>query len=74
MLPDKVLKVWRRYLASFFSYVEYSGGGVILTPPSGARVKAHLRLLQAVVARVEEGREVPELAALGLRISGNNGL
>ena len=37
-------------------------------------VKAHLRLLQAVVARVEEGREVPELAALGLRISGNNGL
>ena len=41
-MSDKVLKVSRRYLVSFLSYRENTGGGNIYYPTSAARVKLNL--------------------------------
>ena len=46
LIPNKVLKLSRRYLMSFLSYRENTGGGKIYPSPNGARInfKLYIRL------------------------------
>ena len=41
LMPDEVLKVWRRNLLSFLGYLENAGEGGNIYPSSAARVKVN---------------------------------